>query len=128
EHKELAPHADLRQELLKRRIQAAADDPRPGISMEEMKALMREKRKAQNRLDGKSGPGADAPGLLSCGPPVTSALYGSAFPPGRGRLLAGFAQPRHTRGGLQANNLPNCLPTCQQSGNCLKAPFLNNGQ
>ena len=46
EHKELAPHADLRRELLKRRIQAAADAPRPGISSEELKALLREKRKA----------------------------------------------------------------------------------
>ena len=46
EHKELEPHADLRRELLKRSIQPAADDPRPGISGEEMKALRREKRKA----------------------------------------------------------------------------------
>ena len=46
EHKELAPHADLRRELLKRSIEAAADDPRPGISGEEMKAELREKRKA----------------------------------------------------------------------------------
>ena len=36
EHKELEPHADLRQELFKRSIQAAANDPRPGISGEEM--------------------------------------------------------------------------------------------
>ena len=36
EHEELEPHADLRQELFKRSIQAAADDPRPGISGEEM--------------------------------------------------------------------------------------------
>ncbi|MEC5293759.1 hypothetical protein VSX64_24855, partial [Aurantimonas sp. C2-6-R+9] len=42
---DLEPHADLRRELLKRSIQAAADDPRPGISGEEMKALLREKRK-----------------------------------------------------------------------------------
>ena len=46
EHKELESHADLRRELLKRSIQAAADDPRPGISGEEMKTLLREKRKA----------------------------------------------------------------------------------
>ena len=32
-------------ELLKRSIEAAADDPRPGISGEEMKAELREKRK-----------------------------------------------------------------------------------
>ena len=35
-----------RPQLLKRRIQVAADDSRPGISMEEMKALLREKREA----------------------------------------------------------------------------------
>lgn len=45
EHKELAPHADLRRELLKRSIQAAADDPRPGISGNEMKTRLREKFK-----------------------------------------------------------------------------------
>lgn len=45
EHKELEPHADLRRELLKRSIQAAADNPRPGISGDEMKALLREKFK-----------------------------------------------------------------------------------
>lgn len=46
EHKELAPHADLRRELLKRSIEAAADDPQPGISSEELKTLLHEKRKA----------------------------------------------------------------------------------
>lgn len=45
-HKELEPHADLRRELLKRSIQAAADDPRPGISGKEMKARLREKFKS----------------------------------------------------------------------------------
>lgn len=45
EHEELEPHADLRGELFKRRIQAAADDPRPGISGEELKARLREKFK-----------------------------------------------------------------------------------
>ncbi|MEN3145669.1 hypothetical protein ABDF71_27200 [Ochrobactrum sp. WV_118_8] len=39
EHQELEPHADLRRELFKRRIQAAIDDPRPGISGEMMKRL-----------------------------------------------------------------------------------------
>ncbi|MFT3688911.1 hypothetical protein [Paenirhodobacter sp.] len=38
EHEDLEPHADLRQELFKRTIQAAIDDPRPGISGEEMSA------------------------------------------------------------------------------------------
>ena len=46
EHKELEPHADLRRELLKRSIEAAADDPRPGISGEEMKAELRDMLKA----------------------------------------------------------------------------------
>ncbi|WP_210385380.1 hypothetical protein [Brucella anthropi] len=46
EHEELEPHADLRRELLKRSIEAAADDPRPGISGEELKTLLREKRKS----------------------------------------------------------------------------------
>ena len=41
EHKELEPHADLRRELLKRSIEAAADDPRPGISGEEMMKRLR---------------------------------------------------------------------------------------
>ncbi|WP_166016385.1 hypothetical protein [Chelativorans multitrophicus] len=45
EHEELEPHADLRRELFKRRIQAAADDPRPGISGEELKARLHDKFK-----------------------------------------------------------------------------------
>jgi antitoxin ParD1/3/4 len=48
EHQELSPHADLRQELLKRRVQAAIDDPRPSLSSEEvfaeLKARMAEPR------------------------------------------------------------------------------------
>jgi len=46
EHEELEPHADLRQKLFERTIQKAADDPRPGISSEELKALLHEKRKS----------------------------------------------------------------------------------
>lgn len=42
EHEELEPHADLRREMFKRRIQAAADDPRPGISSDEMLKRLRE--------------------------------------------------------------------------------------
>jgi antitoxin ParD1/3/4 len=34
EHRELEPHADLRQEMLRRSIQAAVDDPRPSLSAE----------------------------------------------------------------------------------------------
>ena len=45
EHEELEPHADLRGELFKRRIQAAVDDPRPGIPAEEVMKHLRELRK-----------------------------------------------------------------------------------
>lgn len=45
EHEELEPHADLRREMFKRRIQAAADDPRPGISSDEMLKRLREATK-----------------------------------------------------------------------------------
>ena len=38
ELRDLEPHADLRQESLCRSIQAAADDPRPGIPLEEVMA------------------------------------------------------------------------------------------
>ena len=41
EHEELVPHADLRKELLKRRLQSAMDDPRPGISAEDLDKKMR---------------------------------------------------------------------------------------
>ncbi len=42
EHEELEPHADLRQKLFERTIQAAIDDPRPGIPHKEAMAEMRE--------------------------------------------------------------------------------------
>jgi hypothetical protein len=45
EHEELEPHADLRRELFKRRIQADDDDPRPGISGEEMMERLRQASK-----------------------------------------------------------------------------------
>ncbi len=38
EHKDLEPHDDLREESLKRALQAAMDDPRPRFSAEEVKA------------------------------------------------------------------------------------------
>jgi antitoxin ParD1/3/4 len=48
EHQELSPHADLRQELLKRQIEAAINDPRPSLSSEEvfaeLKAMMAKPR------------------------------------------------------------------------------------
>ena len=40
EQQELEPHADLRQELLRRTIQEALDDSRPGIPHEEVAAKM----------------------------------------------------------------------------------------
>lgn len=45
EHEDLEPHADLRSELLKRKLQAAVEDPRPGISGEELQGWLRELRK-----------------------------------------------------------------------------------
>lgn len=42
EHEDLEPHTDLRSELLKRKLQAAAEDPRPGISGEELQDWLRE--------------------------------------------------------------------------------------
>jgi antitoxin ParD1/3/4 len=42
EHQELEPHADLRGELLKRMLQAAMDDPRPGIPAEEVFKKLKE--------------------------------------------------------------------------------------
>lgn len=43
EHEELEPHVDLRNELLKRSLQAAIDDPLPGIPHEDVMAEMRER-------------------------------------------------------------------------------------
>ena len=40
EHRDLEPHADLRQEALRRSIQAARDDPRPSIPLAEVEARM----------------------------------------------------------------------------------------
>ncbi|MFY9642835.1 MAG: hypothetical protein WCD20_03945 [Rhodomicrobium sp.] len=37
EHKELEPHADLREEILRRTLQAAMDDPHPGFTIDEVK-------------------------------------------------------------------------------------------
>ncbi len=38
EHRELKPHRDLREELQRRMVQAAMDDPRPSIPHEEVLA------------------------------------------------------------------------------------------
>lgn len=43
EQQELEPHADLRQEALRRTLQAAVDDPRPGIPADEVMRTLREK-------------------------------------------------------------------------------------
>jgi hypothetical protein len=40
EHRDLEPHADLRKEILRRSLEAAMNDPRPGIPAEEVKAHM----------------------------------------------------------------------------------------
>ena len=36
EHRDLEPHADLREEILRRTLQAARDDPHPGFTLEEV--------------------------------------------------------------------------------------------
>jgi len=41
EHEELETHADLRRELLSRILQAAMDDPRPGIPADEVLARLK---------------------------------------------------------------------------------------
>jgi antitoxin ParD1/3/4 len=40
EQRDLEPHADLREEILRRSCQAAMDDPRPRISHDEIKAWL----------------------------------------------------------------------------------------
>jgi antitoxin ParD1/3/4 len=42
EHRELESHADLREELLRRTVQAAMDDPRPSLSGNEVETQLRE--------------------------------------------------------------------------------------
>jgi antitoxin ParD1/3/4 len=42
EHRDLEPHADLREEILRRSCQAAMDDPRSGIPHEKMKEWLEE--------------------------------------------------------------------------------------
>jgi antitoxin ParD1/3/4 len=42
EHRDLEPHADLREELLRRTVQAAIDDPRPSLSADEVEQQFRE--------------------------------------------------------------------------------------
>ncbi len=41
EHRDLEPHADLREEILRRTLQAAMDDPHPGFTAEEVNERMR---------------------------------------------------------------------------------------
>lgn len=40
EHKQLQPHRDLRDELLRRTIQASIDDPRPSLTFDEVTARL----------------------------------------------------------------------------------------
>jgi antitoxin ParD1/3/4 len=44
EHQDLEPHTDLRRKLLKRTLQAAMDDPRPGVPAEEVLKKLKERR------------------------------------------------------------------------------------
>jgi len=41
EHKDLEPHDDLREEILKRSLEAAMNDPRPPVPMEEVMERMK---------------------------------------------------------------------------------------
>ena len=41
EHRDLEPHADLRREFLKRSLEAAINDPRPSVPLEEAKERMK---------------------------------------------------------------------------------------
>lgn len=43
EAEELEPHADLRKELLHRRLEAAIDDPRPSVPLEQVRDELRKK-------------------------------------------------------------------------------------
>ena len=46
EHEDLEPHKDLRQELLRRRLKAAIDDPRPSIPAQQIFDELRKKMTA----------------------------------------------------------------------------------
>ena len=46
EHEDLEPHRDLRQELLRRRLNAAIDDPRPSIPAQQVFDELRKKMTA----------------------------------------------------------------------------------
>jgi hypothetical protein len=50
EHKDLEPHADLREELLRRTLQAAMDDPHPGFTLDEVKERF-DKLRSEPRAD-----------------------------------------------------------------------------
>ncbi len=53
-HRDLEPHADLRHELLNRILQAAVDDPRPGIPAEEVFKKLKEDVPCRNLPYGKN--------------------------------------------------------------------------
>lgn len=44
EQQDLEPHGDLREEILKRSLESAMNDPHPGYSAEEVVEMMRERR------------------------------------------------------------------------------------
>ena len=50
EHKDLEPHADLREEILRRTLQAAMDDPRPGFTVGEVNERF-DKLKGEPRVE-----------------------------------------------------------------------------
>jgi hypothetical protein len=50
EQKDLEPHADLRQECLKRTLEAAMRDPHPGFSLEEVNARLEELAREPRQL------------------------------------------------------------------------------
>jgi len=50
EHRDLEPHADLREEILRRTLQAAMDDPRPGFTIDEVKERF-DKLKSEPRVE-----------------------------------------------------------------------------
>ena len=50
EYRDLEPHADLREEILRRTLQAAMDDPHPGFTLDEVKERF-DKLRSEPRAD-----------------------------------------------------------------------------
>ena len=51
EHRELEPHADLREEILRRTLQARMDDPHPGFTLDEVKKEHFDKLRSEPRAE-----------------------------------------------------------------------------